>query len=147
MFCDSELQFGGWDAYQEDIVDETVQLEIDGQRACLSGGGEGQTLHVFEGDDAWYATAPEDGGVASDQIDTPVSASSDIGIIDVPSGTLTIALAYPPLNMKTDGDFADVEHREGELLHIPCVHKQLVVSMQHTSSGWRLRVGPARSEG
>lgn len=109
----------------------------------LFGGGKGQTLHVFENDSGvLFATAPEDGGVSPEDISLPLTETSEVGVIDLPNGELVIALAYPPLNMQTDGDFAGVEHGEGEILRVPCGHKQLRVSMEHTERGWRLQLSP-----
>lgn len=65
----------------------------------------------------------------------PRTETVPVGTVDVPSGTLVIALAYPPLNMTTEGDHAGVTHGEGEHLDVvigPCA---LSITREHTAEG------------
>ena|GEM_PF-2091430 len=143
VLCDAQLPFGGWDEHSEAMCDEEVQYEVGGQRACVIGSGDAGALHVFQDpqDGALYLTQPREGGVDVEQIDDAVQSTTTVGYIDVPSGALVVALAYPPLNKQTSGDFADAEHQDGEILRIERTGA-LRLELQHCASGVRYRVAP-----
>lgn len=88
---------------------------------------------------------PEDGvvGIPEDELVTAVRTKVVVmGHVDVPSATLTIALAYPPLNTTSDGDHAGVTHAEGERLDIPTSVRTFVVKREFAGAGQVVALRP-----
>lgn len=146
VLCDAEAQFGGWDEHEDAIVNETPhQLNLEGLRVCLAHGGFHGHVDVFRDGPRIVATNTEDGGLDLEggEVSLPEDDACDIqvmGVVDVPSQRLTVALAYPPLNKETTGDHADVTHGDDEILHIPVQSTQLQVTMRVAKAGWAIVV-------
>lgn len=128
VLVDSEAKFGGWDVYGEEIADaDMLQLNLDGNQAyvdcILSVDGDSiGTCNVYQCDDGRIWLLLEEEGFSSEQLgqfeSAPPKEMDEMGVVDVPSGTLVVAIAYPALNMLSSGDMAGVEHEAGERLDV-----------------------------
>lgn len=141
VLCDAEAEFKGWDEYGEVLADEgNMNLDLQGKRAVVLEAHSHQLKEagawlVFRGaGDVLFLQPPLERGVerleAALLADEPRTETVAIGDVDVPSGTLTIALAYPPLNTETDGDHAGVTHGEGERLDVAVGHPGFTVQLE-----------------
>lgn len=150
ILCDSKARFGGWDEHGEMLADEgSVPLELDGLRAFVEEAhASGRFGHheVLESEDGtiWLRTF--------ERGSTPIPIEAlereartevvEMGFVDVPSGTLTIALAYPPLNTTSTGDHAGVVHNEGERVDVKTKSKLFAVIREFTESGQVVALRP-----
>jgi hypothetical protein len=140
VICDSMAEFGGWDEYGEMLADEgSTELDLDGLRAFVEEAHGSGHHEVFASEDGtiWINPPIEPGVmIPLDRIEhEPRTQVVERGVVDVPSGTLTIALAYPPLNMTARGDHAGVMHDDGERLDIPTDVRTFSVRREFTASG------------
>lgn len=141
ILCDSTARFGGWDEHGDALADEgSTELDLGGLRAFVeeAHGAGSHELHRSDDGTLWLL-APIEDGVRRIPVDHLESAPRvqviEMGAIDVPSRTLTIALAYPPLNTTTQGDHAGVTHEDGERLDVMEVAEVLVVTREFTADG------------
>lgn len=141
ILCDSAARFGGWDEHGETLADEgSMELDLGGLRAFVeeAHGSGSHELHRSDDGTLWLL-APIEEGVRRIPVDHLESAERteviEMGVVDVPSRVLTIALAYPPLNTTTQGDHAGVTHGDGERLEVMEVAEVLVVTREFTADG------------
>ncbi|MET8649885.1 MULTISPECIES: hypothetical protein [Nocardia] len=141
ILCDAHARFGGWDVHGDELADEgSKSLVLDGVRAYVEEAcGDGHHA-VYRGDDGTlWITPPVEPGVRPIPPDglerDPRTETVPVGTVDVPSGTLVVALAYPPLNMTTDGDHAGVTHGAGERLDVIVGPAVLSITRERTAEG------------
>ena len=141
VICDSKAEFGGWDEYGEVLGDEgSTELDLDGSRAYVEEAHGAGHHDVLASDDGtiWLDPPIEPGVVRipRDRIERePRIEIVELGFVDVPSGTLTIALAYPPLNLTSTGDHAGVTHEADERVDVPTEIRVFVVRREFTAAG------------
>lgn len=142
LLCDSRTRYGGWDVHGPELASEgSTSLTLDGLRAYVEeahGDGRYEVHHDTAGGTLWISP-PEEPGVhpipAEALEHEPRLRTSPLALIDLPSGTLVLALAYPPLNMTTDGDHAGLTHGDGERLDIEFGIGTVEITREHTATG------------
>lgn len=146
ILCDSTARFGGWDEHGETLAREgSMELDLGGLRVFVeeAHGAGSHELHRSDDGTLWLLAPIEDGvrRIPVEHLESaPRVEAIEMGVIDVPSRTLTIALAYPPLNTTTKGDHAGVTHEDGERLDVLEVAEVLVVTREFTADGGQVVV-------
>ncbi|MEV0064565.1 hypothetical protein [Nocardia sp. NPDC050718] len=141
VLCDAGARFGGWDVHGDELAAEgSAQLVLDGLRVYVEeahGDGRHEVRRSEDGT-LWISPPAEPGirPIPEDGLEhEPRTETLPMGLVDVPSGTLVLALAYPPLNMTTDGDHAGVTHEQGERLDVVVGPGVLVITRERTAAG------------
>jgi hypothetical protein len=150
VICDARATYPGWDVLGEVLADRgSLPLSLGDLAGFVEEGDAryGGYVELFEGSDGvlWIAPAaePDVTILASDRIESePRTEVFEMGFVDTPSGTLTIALAYPALNMESHGDNAGLVHEEGERLDVPVAARRFALSRELTESGQILALRP-----
>lgn len=150
IICDSTAQFGGWDDYGEALADEGSQPLVLGElRAFVeeADGRYGGDYQIYQSDDGvvWIAPPREPGidPLDGDRIEhEPRTEVGEATPIDVPSGVLTIAIAYPALNQEATGDHAGVVHAKDERLDIALAPGAWSLARERTATGQILALRP-----
>ncbi|MEU1428401.1 hypothetical protein ABZ412_15135 [Nocardia sp. NPDC005746] len=141
LLCDSQARYGGWDVHGAELAREgSTSLTLDGMRAYVEEAHGGGQYEIHRGADATlWISPPAEPGVgpipAAALIREPRIRTTPVGLIDLPSGTLVVALAYPPLNMTTDGDYAGITHEDGERLDVVFGTGVAAITREHTATG------------
>ncbi|GAB2441696.1 hypothetical protein [Nocardia tengchongensis] len=141
VLCDSRARYGGWDVHGAELACEgSASLTLDGSRAYVEEAHGGGQYEVHRGADGtlWISLPAEPGvrPIPADALEhEPRIRTTPVGLIDLPSGTLVLALAYPPLNMTTDGDHAGITHEEGERLDVVFGSGVVAITREHTATG------------
>lgn len=141
MLCDAQAQYGGWDVHGDELADVgSTQLVLGGLRAYVEeahGGGRHEVHRSSDG--TLWVSPPVEPGInpipPEDLEHRPRTRTHPVGLIDLPSGTLVLALAYPPLNTTTDGDHAGLTHGEGERLDVAFGAGVVAITREHTTTG------------
>ncbi|MBW2737040.1 MAG: hypothetical protein JRH20_32050 [Deltaproteobacteria bacterium] len=128
VLVDSRAKFGGWDVFGDAIADaDMLQLDLDGVHAYVDSiltidGDSIGTCDVHQCDNGRIWLVLEEEELSKEQLEQLESESPSemdkMGVVDVPSGTLVIAISYPALNMVTHGNMEGVAHDAGERLDI-----------------------------
>ena len=150
IICDSAAKFGGWDEHGQWLVDQgSTELQLDGLRAYVEEGDGryGGKPEVFSEDDGtlWLAPASELGVVSLTMqqiVAEPRTHSVEMGYVDVPSGILTLALAYPALNQEAIGDHKGLTHEPGERMDVAVKASLFQLTREFTSSGQIIALRP-----
>lgn len=150
ILCDASAQYGGWDDYGEVLGDDgSMELALGELRAYVEEGDcrHGGAVQVYRGNDGvlWIAPAAEPGVVPLpvDRIeDEPRTEIAPMGTIDLPTGTLTIATAYPALNLEATGDHAGLAHDDGERLDIAVAPGAWTLAREFTAVGQIISLRP-----
>ncbi|MEV6073036.1 hypothetical protein AB0L82_41380 [Nocardia sp. NPDC052001] len=149
LLCDSQARYGGWDVHGTALACEgSTSLALDGLRAYVEEAHGDGRYEVRRGSDRtlWIALPVEPGvrPIAADALEhEPRVGTAPVGLIDLPSRKLVLALAYPPLNMATDGDYAGITHEEGERLDVTFDAAVVAITREHTATGQVLALRPA----
>ena len=135
LVCDSRARYGGWDEHGDRLADEgSMELDLGGLRAFVEEAHGSGSHEVLASDDGtiWLHPPLEPGvtRIPTDRIETePRTERVEMGAIDVPSGVLTIALAYSTLNGSDD------MHAPHERVDIPTDARAFSVVREFAASG------------
>lgn len=141
IMCDAGARFGGWDAHGDELADQgSGPLVLDGLRAHVEEAhGSGRYEVHQSADGTLWITPPAEPGVrpiAPELLEcAPRTGLTPMGFVDVPSGELVLALAYPPLGTTTSGDHADITHGAGERLDIVVGPAVAVLTRERAADG------------
>lgn len=150
ILCDASAQYGGWDDYGEALADDGSMELVLGELRVYVEEGDGRyggAVEVYRSNDGvlWVAPAAEPGvmPLPVDRIDDePRIQIVPLGTIDVPTGMLTIATAYPALNVEATGDHAGVTHDDGERLDIALAPGAWTLARELTAAGQIISLRP-----
>jgi len=136
VICDSQARYGGWDTHGDRLSDEgSLELDLDGVRGFVEE-GHGGRVDVYRTERGELVLNNEkDTGIPADQLGDPRTELLPMGEIDVPSGKLTIASAYPALNMEARGNHAGIAHAADERLDVEVAPGRFRVARAFTAGG------------
>jgi hypothetical protein len=153
VLCDSLATYPGWDVLGEPLAKHgSMPLSLgnlDGFVEVGDGRYGGRVYVYASGDGVLWVAPPVESGVevlAMERIESePRTDVIEMGFVDTPSGTLTVALAYPALNMESHGDNAGLLHAEGERLDVPVTARRFRLSRELSNAGQIISLRPETS--
>jgi hypothetical protein len=137
IICDANAEFGGWDEHGEQLADEgSCELRLSNGSAFVEEAyGGAWEVCLTEHGEIRLTNPGEDVGLAIEELGEPQTERAPMGHVDVPSGELVVATAYPPLNTTSAGDHAGQTHQSGEVVRINNCVSRYSVSRVFTAKG------------
>lgn len=144
VICDAQARFGGWDEHGDRLSDEgSLELDLDGVRGFVEEGHGGRVDVYRTAAGEILLNNEKDTGVPADRLGDARTELVPMGAVDVPSGKLTIASAYPALNTEAKGDHAGLAHEAGERLDLEVPPGRFRVVRAFTTAGNFVVLEPA----
>ncbi len=136
ILCDAEAIYGGWAEYEDAIIEGNSVLTLQGHSACIVVGGDHGHVDVFaSGHDLVLVNDEREVKNPTELAERSFDGVVLLGTVEVPSGALSIGIAYNPLNLPNTS-----APNPGERLVTPVTAIAFEVRAEEGDDGWRIEL-------